>query len=113
MYTHTHTNTHTHKYTHTQTHTHIHTHTNTHTHTQTLISQGNGTEGKFFQKRKVFKEDFKELAGRMMERNRELVPDRCSLLRESVLILFHSVTLSITHSTAHTQNMDTNTLGRQ
>ena len=34
------------------------THTYTHTHT---LSQGNGTEEQVFEKRKVFKEDLKEL----------------------------------------------------
>ena len=38
-----------------------HTHAHTHTHTHTLVSQGNRTEEKVFEKRKVFKEDLKEL----------------------------------------------------
>ena len=32
-----------------------------HTHTHRVLYQGNGTEEKFFEKRKVFKEDLKEL----------------------------------------------------
>ena len=39
---------------------HTHTHTNTHTYTP-VIYQGNETEEKIFKKRKVFKEDLKEL----------------------------------------------------
>ena len=46
-------------------HTHTHTQTRTHTHTHTPVAyqgyQGNETEEKFFKKRKVFKEDLKEL----------------------------------------------------
>ena len=43
------------------------THTHTHTHTHTLVYQGNGPEENVFEKRKVFKEDLKELTrGRMM-----------------------------------------------
>ena len=49
-------------------HTHTHTHTHTqrlahaHTHTHTPVAyQGNETEEKFFKKRKVFREDLKEL----------------------------------------------------
>ena len=34
---------------------------NTHTHTHTVAYQGNETEEKFFLKKKVFKEDLKEL----------------------------------------------------
>ena len=34
---------------------------NTHTHTNTVVYQGNGTEEKVFEKRKVFMEDLKEL----------------------------------------------------
>ena len=59
------------------THSHAHTHTRTRTHTQRLAhararapthtpvayqgNQDNKTEGKVFKKRKVFKEDLKEL----------------------------------------------------
>ena len=47
---------------HTRTHTHrlahAHTHTNTHTHTRAIRAL---TEEKVFKKRKVFKEDLKEL----------------------------------------------------
>ena len=94
MRTHTHANTesHTHASTrahaHTHTHSHTHTHTRTHTHTHTPVAyQGNGTEEKVFKKRKVFKEDLKELTrGRMADRNRELVPDNWSLVRERALI---------------------------
>ena len=40
----------------------------------------------FFEKRKVFKEDFKRTdRGRMTDRNRELVPDSWSLIRERAL----------------------------
>ena len=63
-----HTHAHTHRLTHARTGTHIHTHTNAHTHTHTHThtvayqgNQGNKTEEKVFKKRKVFKEDFKEL----------------------------------------------------
>ena len=52
------------------------------THTRTRISGGTGTEETVFEKRKVFKEELKELTGRMKDRNRELVPDRRSLVRE-------------------------------
>ena len=31
------------------------------THTHTIVYQGNGAEGKAFKKRKIFKEDLKEL----------------------------------------------------
>ena len=40
---------------------HTRTHARAHTHTHTLESQDNGTEEKVFEKRKVFKEDLKEL----------------------------------------------------
>ena len=43
------------------THTHARTHARARTHTHTVVYQGNGTEQKAFQKRKVFKEDLKEL----------------------------------------------------
>ena len=67
---HTHTPAHTHRLAHARTarartHTHTHTYTHTHTHTHTPIAylgnQGNETEEKVFKKRKVFKEDLKEL----------------------------------------------------
>ena len=68
MHTHTHAPTQTHTCTdacaHTHTHTHAcaRTHTHTHTHTHTPVAyQGNETEEKVFKKRKVFKEDLKEL----------------------------------------------------
>ena len=35
--------------------------THIHTHTHTVVYQGNGTEEKFFEMRKVMKEDLKEL----------------------------------------------------
>ena len=38
-----------------------HTHARTHAHTYTVEHQGNGTEEKAFKKKKVFKEDLKEL----------------------------------------------------
>ena len=43
-------------------HTHTHTHARTHarTHTHLLLYQGNETEEKVFEKRKVFKEGLKE-----------------------------------------------------
>ena len=55
---------HTHRHAHTQTriHTHACTHIHTHTYTHTPVAyQGNETEEKVFKKRKVFKEDLKEL----------------------------------------------------
>ena len=53
----------THTDTHARTRTHAHTHTHTHTHTPVAHQgyQGNETEEKVFKKRKVFKEDLKEL----------------------------------------------------
>ena len=43
-------------------HTHTHTHRLTHAHIHTPVTyQGNETEEKVFKKRKVFKEDLKEL----------------------------------------------------
>ena len=54
-------------HTHARTHTDSHTHTGvcTHKHTHTPVAyqgnQGNETEEKVFKKRKVFKEDLKEL----------------------------------------------------
>ena len=60
---HTETRTRTHARTRTHTHTHTHTHTQTHTHTPVAYqgNEGNKTEEKVFNKRKVFKEDLKEL----------------------------------------------------
>ena len=55
-----HEHTHTHKHTPTHTCTHAHAHTHTHTH-KPVAYQGNETEGKVFKKRKVFREDLKEL----------------------------------------------------
>ena len=51
-----------HECTHTHAHTHSLTCTRTHTHTP-VAYQGNETEEKIFKKRKVFKEDLKELTG--------------------------------------------------
>ena len=45
---------------HTPTHAHTETHTLMHTHTP-VAYQGNETEEKVFKKRKVFKEDLKEV----------------------------------------------------
>ena len=42
-------------------HTHTHTHTHMHLPSHTQASQGSGTEGEVLEKRKVFKEDVKEL----------------------------------------------------
>ena len=57
-------NAHTHRLAHTHTHTHTHARTHARTHTS-RIYQGNQandeTEEKVFKKRKVFKEDLKEL----------------------------------------------------
>ena len=63
MHTHTHAHTQTRTRTHARTQTLTHTHTHTHTHTPVAYqgNQGNETEEKFFLKRKVFKEDLKEL----------------------------------------------------
>ena len=58
QHTHTHT-THTHIHTYQTLHTHTHAHTRTHTHR--VKDQGNRTEVKIFLKRKVFKEDLKQL----------------------------------------------------
>ena len=61
----THARTYTDSHTHARAHTHTRTHTHTHTHTHTPVAyqgnQGNETEEKVFKKRKVFKEDLKEL----------------------------------------------------
>ena len=50
--------------------------------TCTAACQGNEIEENVFEKRKVFKEDLKELT----DRNRELVPDNWSLVRQRALI---------------------------
>ena len=60
MNAHTHTFAHTDSHTHARTHAHTRTHTHTHTHTP-VAYQGNETDEKFFLKRKIFKEDLKEL----------------------------------------------------
>ena len=60
----------------------MHAHANTHT---PVAYQGNETEEKVFKKRKVFKEDLRVDRGRMADRNRELVPDNWSLVRERAL----------------------------
>ena len=64
----THARTHTDSHTQARAHTHKHTHTLTHSlflsppHTHTPVAyQGNETEEKVFKKRKVFKEDLKEV----------------------------------------------------
>ena len=58
-------NAHTHARTHTQTRTRMHARAHTHTHTYTPVAyqgnQDNETEEKVFKKRKVSKEDLKEL----------------------------------------------------
>ena len=55
-------NAHAHECTHVCMHTDVHTCARTHTHTHTPVThQGNETEEKGFKKRKVFKEDLKEL----------------------------------------------------
>ena len=64
MNPHSHARTHTDSHTHARAHTHTDslTHTHTHTHTHTPVAyQGNETEEKVFKKRKVFKEDLKEV----------------------------------------------------
>ena len=50
----------------------MHTHTDSHTHQSHIMAM---RLKKRFLKRKVFREDLKELTGRMADRNRELVPD--------------------------------------
>ena len=57
----THACTHTDSHTHTCAYMHTHTHPNTHTPVAYQGNQGNETEEKVFKKRKVFKEDLKEL----------------------------------------------------
>ena len=52
---------HTHMHAHTQTRTCTHAHTHKHTPVTYQGNQGNETEEKVFKKRKVFKEDLKEL----------------------------------------------------
>ena len=60
--------------------------TPTRAHTHTHLSRGNRTEEKVSEKRKVSKEDLKRTdRGRMTDRNRELVPDSWSLVRERAL----------------------------
>ena len=55
-------NAHTHALIHRDSHTHARTRIHTHTVTHTLVAyQGNETEEKVFKKRKVFKEDLKEM----------------------------------------------------
>ena len=67
-HTHTHTHTHTHRLAHAcmraRTHARTHTHTHTHTHTSRIAGQSGQWDWreKVFKKRKVFKEDLKELA---------------------------------------------------
>ena len=51
----------THKQTHSHTHTHTHKCTHTHIITYTQAPQGSGSEEKSWEKRKIFKEDSKEL----------------------------------------------------
>jgi len=81
-----HTRTHAHTQTRTRaralTYTHTNTHTHTHTHTPVVYqgNQGNETEEKVFQGR------FKRAdRGRITDRNRGLVPDNWSLVRERTL----------------------------
>ena len=71
---------------HTQTHTHTHAcaRLHMHTHMHTLVSQGNGTEQKIFEKRKVFREDLEELT-EVEKQKQGVVPDRWSLVRERVM----------------------------
>ena len=57
-------------------HVHTHTHTHTHTHKHTVIYQGMGTEEKSFKKKKVFKEDLKELTERQTDRQKQGVGSR-------------------------------------
>ena len=76
----THMSAHTDSHMHACAHTHTHTHTNTHTHTP-VTHQGNETE----EKEKGFQGRFKRAdRSRMADKNRELVPDNWSLVRESV-----------------------------
>ena len=57
-------------------HMQTHTYTHTHTHTHRVIYQGMGTEGKGFKKKKVFKEDLKELTKRQTDRQEQGVDSR-------------------------------------
>ena len=67
-------------HTHTDLHRHVCVSTHTHTHTP-VVYQGSETEEKAFKKRR-----FKRAGrGRMVDRNRELVLDNWSLVRERVL----------------------------
>ena len=71
---------------HTHTHTHTHRDSHTHTHTHTPVAyQGNETEEKFFKKRKVFKEDLKELTERWYSEHLS-VCRRVELLGRSVKV---------------------------
>ena len=65
---------------------HSRTHAHTHTHTTRNLSQGNETEEKVFERRKVFKEDWKELI--------EVVPDSWSLISKRALSTVYLVYLS-------------------
>ena len=71
-----------------------HTHTYTHTLSCIYIYHSNGTEENVFEKRKVFNELFRfkrNDRGKLMDRNRELVPESWSLVRERVLTTgFHA-----------------------
>ena len=59
-----------------------HTHARTHEHTHIVVYQDNRTKGKVFEE-KGFQGRFKRNdRGRMADRNRKLVPDNCSLVRE-------------------------------
>ena len=76
--------------THSQTCTHTHkracAHTHTHTHTHTSCISGLWDWRKGFWKEKGFQGRFKRAdRGRMADRNRELVPDNWSLVRERAL----------------------------
>ena len=60
MNAHTHTRTHTHRPAHARKRAHARTHSHTHTHTP-VAYQGNKAEETVFKKRKVFKDDLREL----------------------------------------------------
>ena len=62
-------------------------HARTHTHTRRALYIRVMGLKKWVSKKQVFKEELKELRGRMMDRNRELVPDNWSLVRERVLTI--------------------------
>ena len=67
------------------THTHTHTDKHTHTHTQSCVS-GQWNWGNIFSLEKGFQGRFKrDDRGRMADRNRELVPDSWSRVKERVL----------------------------